>query len=100
MHTSIEHVLYTSLLSLFQVQKCINDGKAERYLPPDFKFARHNSSKVMSLNAWAYPVSGVMQDLIPFTPESGSRSTSKPSVHDVEDSKLEDSLESSGSFAG
>ncbi len=75
-----------------QVHKSIQDGKMGRCLPDDFKLSRHHGNKIQSRNAWAYPVSGVMQDLIPFTPESSSSSMSRHSVTDVTDDKFEDTF--------
>ena len=48
-------------------------------MPYDFKFTKKTGSKILGPNTWAYPVSGVLQDLIPFTPESDSHSTSRTS---------------------
>ncbi len=75
-----------------QVHKSIQDGKMGRCLPDDFKLSRHHGNKIQSRNAWAYPVSGVMQDLIPFTPESSSSFMSRHSVTDVTDDKFEDTF--------
>lgn len=71
-----------------QVQRSIEDGKIGNHLPDDFKLSHCNGSKIQSRNAWAYPVSGVMQELVPFTPESGSSSNSKHSETGVADPKL------------
>ena len=46
-------------------------------MPYDFKFARHSGNKVPGSHAWAYPVSGFMHDLVPFSPpQSGSQTAS------------------------
>ncbi len=75
-----------------QVQKSVLDSKMGKCLPNDFKLSQRNGGKIQNRSAWAYPVSGVMQDLIPFTPESGSGCTSRHSVTDVTDLKLEDTF--------
>ena len=58
--------------SFLQVHKCIADGKQGRSLPSDFKFTQQTGSKVQHGGIWAYPVGGVLQDLIPLTPDSHS----------------------------
>ena len=77
---------------LKQVQMSISDGRAGSFLPDDFKLSHRNGGRMQSKNSWAYPVSGVMQDLIPFSPESGSGSTSRHSTLDVTDSRLDESF--------
>ena len=44
-------------------------------MPYDFKFTRRTGNKILGSDTWAYPVSGFMQDLVPFSPQSGSQST-------------------------
>ena len=46
-------------------------------MPYDFKFARHSGNKVLGSHGWAYPVSGFMHNLVPFSPpQSGSQTAS------------------------
>lgn len=75
-----------------QVQRSIQDSKMGKCLPDDFKLSHRNGGKIQNRSAWAYPVSGVMQDLVPFTPESGSGSTSRQSATDVTGLQLEDTF--------
>ena len=58
-----------------QIQRCIEDGKRGRFLPSDYKFSRRTGAKVQGRNAWAYPLGGVLEDLVPLTPGSGSGSS-------------------------
>jgi len=65
---------------LKQVQLCLASGSQRRFLPQDFKLSL-KADRVHNRNVWAYPaVSGVLQELIPFSPESHSRSTSRHSL--------------------
>lgn len=60
-----------------QVRDCIQLGKDRKFMPYDFKFTRRNGTKILGSNTWAYPVSGFMQDLVPFSPQSNSQSTTR-----------------------
>ena len=53
-------------------------GRSGNFLPRDYKFTNMTGSKVVSSKLWAYPVTGVMEDLIPFTPESHSETNLPP----------------------
>ena len=64
------------MLINLQVNRCIGDGKQGRSLPHDFKFTQRTGTKVQHGSIWAYPVGGVLQDLIPFTPETHSNAES------------------------
>lgn len=72
------------------MNKCIADGKQGRSLPNDFKFTQQTGSKVQNRGVWAYPVGGVLQDLIPFTPDSHSVAESQS--HSSEDMDPESTL--------
>ena len=64
------------LILFLQINQCIADGKQGRSLPHDFKFTQQTGAKVQHESIWAYPVGGVLQDLIPFTPETHSNADS------------------------
>ena len=55
-----------------QVDQCIADGRRGHRLPHDYRFTQRAGTKAQNKAAWAYPVGGVLQDLIPFTPDSHS----------------------------
>ena len=58
-------------------------------MPYDFKFTRNTGNKILGSNTWAYPVSGFMQDLVLFSPQSHSQSTSRgPTPAPNEDRKM------------
>ena len=59
-----------------QIQRCIEGAKKGHFLPSDYKFTRRTGTKIQGKNAWAYPLCGVLEDLIPLTPGSGSGSSS------------------------
>ena len=63
-------------MQLLQVDRCIGDGKQGLSLPHDFKFTQHSGAKLQHGSIWAYPVGGVLQDLIPFTPDTHSNAES------------------------
>ena len=61
-----------------QVQHSMDAGRKGMFLPRDFRFSLRTGGKVVSSNLWAYPVTGTIEDLIPFTPESHSETNLPP----------------------
>ena len=61
-----------------QVQHSMDAGRKEMFLPRDFRFSHRTGGKLVSSKLWAYPVTGVIEDLIPFTPESHSETNLPP----------------------
>lgn len=86
---------------LKQIQWCIGQARKNRFLPPDYKFTRKTGSKVVPKSNWAYPVSGVLQDLIPFSPDSESvyEAGSHASILQPSEVSLESSLDAESKLA-
>jgi hypothetical protein len=57
-----------------QIHKSIEAGKEGHFLPVDYKFSVSATagSKIHSQSLWAYPVSGVLDELISLTPSTSS----------------------------
>lgn len=51
-----------------QVQQCMEEGRKGHCLPSDFKFSQQTGTKIPGSSTWAYPLAGVLEDLVPFTP--------------------------------
>ena len=68
-----------------QIRHSIDAGRKGMFLPHDYKFATTKTgSKHISSKLWAYPVTGVMEDLIPLTPSSHSE-TNLPAIAGVQE---------------
>ncbi len=85
---SLTHI-HTPSLNV-QIQYSIEKGLKKQFLPTDFKFSRDTGTRILRTDTWAYPVSGIMHDLIPFSPQSNSGvstphkpSQSKVSINDT-----------------
>ena len=98
-HTLIMHGCLCLLCT--QIQWCIGQARKNRFLPPDYKFTRKTGSKVVPKSNWAYPVSGVLQDLIPFSPDSESvyEAGSHASILQPSEVSLESSLDAESKLA-
>jgi len=72
-----------------QIQQCMEDGRKGHFLPLDFKFTRQTGTKIPGTSTWAYPLAGVLEDLVPFTPtKSHSSSSSQQSLLEPEGSRV------------
>ena len=86
----------TSYLSLpLQIQQCMEEGRKGHFLPSDFKFSRRTGTKIPGGSTWAYPLAGVLEDLVPFTPaDSHSGFSSQQSFVAPEGSRMSMTAES------
>jgi hypothetical protein len=63
---------------LKQVERCLLDASKGRYLPSDYHFSPSTGGKHPPSTSWAYPLTGVLDFLVPYSPSSPLSSTSTP----------------------
>lgn len=66
-----------------QIQRCLEDGRRGQFLPSDYKFTQRTGAKIPGRNTWAYPLSGVLEDLVPYSPLSSGSGTKTSSQHSL-----------------
>lgn len=71
-----------------QIRKSQEDGHQSRFLPADYKFTHRTGTKIQGKAVWAYPLSGVLEDMVPLTPGSHSSGRGSQLSIGVSDSKL------------
>ena len=65
---------------LTQVQRCSEEASKGHHLPTDYQLTALTGGKQPAATFWAYPLSGVLEFLIPYSPSvQSSASVSEPS---------------------
>ena len=70
----------TNTTPLTQVQRCSEEASKGHHLPTDYQLTALTGGKQPAATFWAYPLSGVLEFLIPYSPSvQSSASVSEPS---------------------
>ena len=59
-----------------KVERCREDASKGRYLPSDYHFSASTGGKHPPSTSWAYPLTGVLDFLVPYSPSSRQSSES------------------------
>ncbi|CAI8019561.1 Uncharacterized protein C3orf20 [Geodia barretti] len=92
---------------LKQVDKCTQEVSRGHYIPTDYRFTSHSGGKHPASTSWAYPLSGVLSFLVPFSPSlstsshlSSGRQTASGGDEDNQEMSLQLSRLSGGLRSG
>lgn len=75
------------LLTSLKIQQCLHDASKGRYLPSDYQFTANTGGKYLHSTSWAYPLTGVLEFLVPYSLPSSSQ-TSVPETPSEDDEEM------------
>ena len=78
---------HCSSLTSLKIQQCLHDASKGRYLPSDYQFTANTGGKYLHSTSWAYPLTGVLEFLVPYSLPSSSQ-TSVPETPSEDDEEM------------